>query len=413
MSLSLIKINQHRFAGNLLASKSASGRKVLRPIINNLAYQIISSGPPTPPLSDAVLWQRAQLNSIGAVASLVDSSGSGNAYTQGTGGNQPVNTSGQINGKAAIVFNGSSDSLVGPSGALVSSGMTLVLVVNNTQPNVTYGFIHQIKTSGASEIFLAIANNAIGFPANSLLFAQRGQPQGNITIPTGWSIISFTFDFTTWKAWVNGVAQSFSLSGLAGGSLNGNLMGVNSDGGGGNGYLSASLADTVLSASVESDAVRQSAQLQEGAYYNIPLGQPQISTVDFNGTSGANYVTGSSGKYFTAFFDPSNQEFYVWVNTGTETDPTPSGIVTGIQVNVSPVSSTADISAAVVLAIQLSALSSSFAMSQINGGSTLTATKFATTADNGEYYSTGAIADATTGLGSGAFNTPQTGSGNQ
>lgn len=57
--------------------------------------------------------------------------------------------------------------------------------------------------------------------------------------------------------------------------------------------------------------------------------QPNISTFDFTGLTGLDFVTGGTGLYLQLF--NGSGLFYPWYNTGTETDPGLSG--TGLQIS--------------------------------------------------------------------------------
>lgn len=108
-------------------------------------------------------------------------------------------------------------------------------------------------------------------------------------------------------------------------------------------------------------------------------GQTQITLVDFNGQTGASYVTGINGLYFNACGDPSSNLRAVWFNTGTESDPISSPAP--IEVVITPLSTASDIAAAVVSAVQGSSLAGFWTMAQVDGAGAGTAVTFTTTAN--------------------------------
>lgn len=113
------------------------------------------------------------------------------------------------------------------------------------------------------------------------------------------------------------------------------------------------------------------------------VGQPQINVVDFNGQSGADYVTRGEGKSFivtsaSSFFPNTNIVFGFWFNTTTETQPDLSaqGVTQYIEVDILPTSGTSDITAALhANSPYVSALD----VVQINGGDTNSAAQFTAT----------------------------------
>ena len=68
------------------------------------------------------------INSVGAVSSWRDKSGNGNNATQATGASQPTLTSNRINGKSALVFDGTDDFLTAPTSLMNSCSNTSITV---------------------------------------------------------------------------------------------------------------------------------------------------------------------------------------------------------------------------------------------------------------------------------------------
>lgn len=101
----------------------------------------------------------------------------------------------------------------------------------------------------------------------------------------------------------------------------------------------------------------------------IANGLPQITQVDFNGLTGANFVTAGEGKAW--IMDTIAQSnVYVWYNTGTETQP--SGDHNFVEVDISAVATASAIAAATVSAL-ITAYPSAATFAQVNGGGTNTA----------------------------------------
>jgi len=67
-------------------------------------------------------------HSVGAVSSWGDKSGNGNNATQATGASQPTLTSNSINGKSALVFDGTDDFLTAPTSVMNSCSNTSITV---------------------------------------------------------------------------------------------------------------------------------------------------------------------------------------------------------------------------------------------------------------------------------------------
>lgn len=126
------------------------------------------------------------------------------------------------------------------------------------------------------------------------------------------------------------------------------------------------------------------------------VGQPAITVVDFFGQTGASYVTGGPGKYFT-LFDQVENPYSPWFSTGTETDPNGGGPVNDTQVNITAVSQPSDIASALASAWN-SALPSVATATVINGGGTNSAVQFTMAAD-ANYMP---IVDGTSPLNTGA-----------
>jgi len=73
---------------------------------------VVSAGGWTPAsLPNVVSWWRAQDEPTGVMSSWTDLSGNGNHLTQATAAKKPINTASQINGKAAVIFDGVDDFL--------------------------------------------------------------------------------------------------------------------------------------------------------------------------------------------------------------------------------------------------------------------------------------------------------------
>lgn len=106
----------------------------------------VSEGPDA-----AILWAWFKPETLGsngsAISTLTDSSANGRNGTQGTGANQPVVSTGELNGFSAISFVDNTDSIQLPSMAALTAGSAF-LVLKASDDTSTHGFPIQASTGG-------------------------------------------------------------------------------------------------------------------------------------------------------------------------------------------------------------------------------------------------------------------------
>jgi len=105
------------------------------------------------------------INSAGAVSSWRDKSGNGNNATQATGANQPALTTNIINGKSALLFNGSTSVLSLPDNVLANGNtpysVFAALRLTNLSTNRGYLNLGTYGTNNSSNAFRINTNGAV------------------------------------------------------------------------------------------------------------------------------------------------------------------------------------------------------------------------------------------------------------
>ena len=79
----------------------------------------------------------------------------------------------------------------------------------------------------------------------------------------------------------------------------------------------------------------------------LDAGLPEVTTVDFTGLTGANFITAGAGRY-VPIHSAGDALNYIWFQTGTETDPAPGG--SGFLVPVAALDNDSDLAADVIAA---------------------------------------------------------------
>lgn len=357
-----------------------------------------SSGPP-PPVAGPEFWVTGATGTDGSLA--LDISGNGVNATQSNPSDQPPLTANQVNGKPAWVANGS-EFLKVADGSLLFTQFTLFVVfkiatptgvgipiADMRSPSNSIGCILYASTSGALSVYADPPNTAAS---------------DSISTCDGVShLATLEYDGSNITLYRDGVlvGSISSVSASAGGCL---LMFKAFDGA----FMTGIISEVLFYGSGLSSSDRKMCQSYEGSKYAIPLGQPQISLVDFNGLLVANFVTNAAGLYFNLFGNTTNSKFYVWFFVANETDPAPVGYNGGIQITLTGLVTAADIAAAVVSS-HLVPFEDNWTELQVDGGGTGTAVQISTQPNAGEYYSTSNAADVNTGA---AISTLKTGAPN-
>lgn len=272
---------------------------------------------PMPPVPGAVLWLVGDNapNSVGGtnVATWPDASGNGNNATQATVASQPLGLSNQINGHAAVVFDGVNDVIDSMPDA--PGPETLFLVVQFTTPTATYVVTDSSSGMTFREVYVT-SSKSLNFYSGSNVSAGF--------IDNQFHILCVVF---------NGALSSLYKDGVLSGSGD-----CGSDGRTGfrigaafndTDVFSGKVAEVLDYVSILNDTQRQSVQSYLGTKYAITLGQPQISSVDFTGLTGASFFTGNFGKSFALQSSQNALPLQVWFNTGTETAPSPTSAYSG------------------------------------------------------------------------------------
>jgi len=314
------------------------------------------SAPPTPmPVAGMSLW----LSDTGSSAGVwPDLSGNGNDAVQATVASQPSVVANALNGRQGRLFDGVNDYFNLTTSFYPGSNWTAFHVVKSASMDAL--MIGLCSSSGDPYSLLCFTDGNT-YASNNSIFAvgSYGLTDANI-----WTIKNQSDSFTIYR---NGVLFSITQN------LNGNsgiwsLLGASiSQGRYSNGYH----FEDIIYGTAESDADRQFNQSYLGTKWGIALGQPQITLVDFNGLTGANFVTATAGLGWI-FIRYDGLKFGIWYNTGTESQPDFSAhgpIADYIQISINPTSTASDIATATLAVSSVGGVSTAV----VNGGGTNTA----------------------------------------
>lgn len=329
--------------------------------IGEFGSRLSSSALPTPPVPGPALWLRGDdaPNSSGGLAVPLwkDVSGNGNDATQAVVASQPTGVSNQINGHAAVVFDGVNDGMITPLNLL--AGYTIFLVGKNQTLGgriIQSGTLNRVLVYNRTNDSVYVGSDVV---ADTTVYPGINFAIGSLVINTSSGSIS------SWH--LNGVDRTVmtNLGGNDWGVVTLNGTGIESE------FANSTVAEILIYPTALSDADRQTAQSYLGTKYAIALGQPQITLVDFNLLTGFSFTTGSNGLYLV-FYTGSALNVLLWFNTGTETQPS-TGDFVPIEVSISPASSSSDIAQAAVAALVTAFGSAEAIFSQVNGGGANTA----------------------------------------
>jgi hypothetical protein len=153
-----------------------------------------------------------------SVSSWVDKSTSGNNASQGTGANQPVFNTNQINGKGALTFGASKFMSVGSSGFPSGSAARTWFAVVNTSSAATGAYIFLYGTNAVNQ-YWAPLNIGAPFTVNSALFIDTNNKgaYGNTTIASSTNYI-FEMNYAAGNNLsqtamrINGTAQTLAVT---------------------------------------------------------------------------------------------------------------------------------------------------------------------------------------------------------
>jgi hypothetical protein len=287
-----------------------------------------SSGPviPTPPVAGYVLYENADsfIGSPGSVASWPDLSENGNTATQATVSAQPVAAIGGPDGHMQIVFDGVDDGMT--TVLLLPSPYTIFIVGNNI-------------SNGGRMLQSGTQNRVICFNRGTdAVYVEGDVVAATVVNPgTAWAIGVLGIGASSKSKWtLNGVDRTDDPG--RGGNEWGQVT-LN-----GTGLLSgdvsqAKLGIVLIYPTALSDAARQSVQAWLHTQYpSIVLGQPQITTLDFTGLTGA-YLLATGGSTGLGFVFPAANgiTYGIWFNVDigqSQPDMSSSGVTSYIQLNV-------------------------------------------------------------------------------
>lgn len=132
-------------------------------------------------ISGLTLWFDAFITPTGSISSWLDQSGNKYNATQGTGANQPICTANQIAGKNALLFDGTNDTFVLPSGtySLANGDNTSFAVAKSNASSDQRIFTFEESLSSRFRISITAAST-YGFLNNSA--SSGGVTIGGVTL---------------------------------------------------------------------------------------------------------------------------------------------------------------------------------------------------------------------------------------
>lgn len=167
-------------------------------------------------IAGLVLWLDAADSSSYTVATGVsewrDKSGNGRTFSQSTGNNQPAVSANAQNGRTAFVFDGSNDSLSGPSALSVTSTHSVFAVVNPTVRKIA-GFL-----AGSVNTEFTYGEGSASFSGNKFaVFGLARAVYGGGTITTGaYQVVSAVCAGSTLPGdlsmWTNGTGGTVAVT---------------------------------------------------------------------------------------------------------------------------------------------------------------------------------------------------------
>lgn len=269
--------------------------------------------PPGPPVSGYALW----LSDTGSDPGVwPDQSGNGHDAVQPTVASQPAIVSGALAGKQGRLFDGVDDQIATINIDLVQPLSYFIVYAFSSPPST-----EQVLVDGSSQEVAILAKST-----GVLSFYAGGFQDSSVQVGDVPNVTSFTLLTGNLNGYQNGVAV---ISGNAGTNNPGGI--IIGAGSGGVLFASATIYEILIYPSVLSDSDRKSVQSYLGTKWGIPLGQPQITLLDFTGLTGSNFVTAANGIFCQISAGISNTQYSPWVNTGTESNP---GNPNGVEVDV-------------------------------------------------------------------------------
>ena len=149
-------------------------------------------------------WFKADslsLNDGDAVGTWADQSGNARDLTQATGANKPLYKKGVANGKPAVLFDGTNDTMATAAFGARSHPVTVFVVAKRVSGTGTQSLLDGIALG--NEMLVRI-QNATGAPE---IYSGSALLSGNQDIGSGWFVIQATFDTTASKLYLKDVYQ--------------------------------------------------------------------------------------------------------------------------------------------------------------------------------------------------------------
>ena len=249
-------------------------------------------------LGGPVLWLKADALGLAngtAVSTWTDQTEYGFNLTQGTGANQPILYTGQINGYPAVRFDGSNDFMQGSfSGSITNKTMMAVVRLTNLTPTATSGGGAPVTVQNAAgSQFDAIVYNE--YTPKRWLNGTDGFNRTPATVSaydqtsTGPHLVTITSASSSYNLFQNGGLESsttwYSPPTITSGTFNVGLRHT----GAGNGYFYGDVAEVLVYNKALTDAERYSIETSLMTKYGIPFGR------SCNDIRAAGYTT--SGVY--------------------------------------------------------------------------------------------------------------------
>lgn len=296
-----------------------------------------SAPPPPGPVSGYYLW----LSDTGSDPGVwPDLSGNGNDAVQATVAAQPAITPSGLNGRQVRTFDGVDDFMQGAF-SLIGSGCTVFSVYKLSSSSADFARVVSMALNGSSNDY----DNPESWA--SIVRLASSESVETVFNNTAYGVIQIIYDLPVINSSllsnapftvINGVMSSVGSG--ASPSLNSSIFSIGAAVVNSVAILSGYIAEVIIYPSALSDTDRKSVQAYLGTKWGITLGQPQITTIDFTGLTGLDFVTGINGKYCQISGGKPSIQYSPWVNTGTESDP---GNINEAEVDVLPSDSSGDL----------------------------------------------------------------------
>lgn len=307
-----------------------------------------SSGPPLPPVAGPVLWLRADFAPQNASVPLwQDISGNGNDATQTNASFQPTTGVATLNGKPGVTFDGVDDILQTAGVVTTSLEYSLFVVYQNNSPGGNSAIVLNGNASASGWGYFVQS----GFRA--ALNADVAAMTDGAAVSTA-EIWSSGYNGSNTNAYVDGLNTAISSPSSipitpSGSCQIGNFWNIS-------GYaFNGTVFEILIYPSTLSPTDRSTVEAYLGARYGITVTPPaqQVTSLTAPSSGGITFVTGGAGQNFNIY--ANQNEYAVWFNTGTETQPS-TGAFAYIEVDILPTDVASDVQTAAINALTGSGL---------------------------------------------------------